>query len=214
MKRTCILQEFNFEISYKPAESIVVCDSLSRARPIHSLDSAESNPNENDPYFPFVPEPVNKILPKGSSLQDVISTEQANQQKSVNPGLIPHAMLLDNDSAYEGDTYLPQVKCSDISLKFAVRGKIQRKFLKPSGKVQSRRLATESRLSEDLSESDNERDEQTSASNSDATNSENAILLRLKRIMRRYILLKLPNILTHHILNKQAHKKYSQWILN
>ena len=101
-----ILQEFNFEIAHKPAESMVVCDSLSRARPIHSLESEESSPNENDPYFPFVPEPVNEILlPNGSSLQEVIcneQTEQSNQLKSVNHVLIPPtslSMQTDNDSA-------------------------------------------------------------------------------------------------------------------
>ena len=64
---------------------MVVCDSLSRAKPIHSVDSEESRPNENDPYFPYVPEPVNKIrLPNGSSLQEIICTEQPPAQQSVN----------------------------------------------------------------------------------------------------------------------------------
>ena len=124
-----ILQEFNFEISYKPAEAMIVCDSLSRAKPIHSVDSEESSPNENDPYFPYVPEPVNKIrLPNGSSLQEIICTEQPPAQQSVNHVLIQPSFLhklQDCDSAYDGDTDLPQVKRSKIKRKSAVRGKIQ-----------------------------------------------------------------------------------------
>ena len=132
-----ILQEFNFEISYKPAESMVVCDSLSRAKPVHSVDSAESSPNEEDPYFPFVPEPVNEILlPNGSSLQDMINTCPANQQQSVNHVLIPPTSvnsLLDNDPAYDGDTDLPQVKHCGVRRK-SDRGKTQRKIPRPSVK--------------------------------------------------------------------------------
>ena len=124
-----ILQEFNFEISYKPAEAMIVCDSLSRAKPIHSVDSEESSPNENDPYFPYVPEPVNKIrLPNGPSLQEIICTEQPPAQQSVNHVLIQPSFLhklQDCDSAYDGDTDLPQVKRSKIKRKSAVRGKIQ-----------------------------------------------------------------------------------------
>ncbi|MCG8077951.1 MAG: DDE-type integrase/transposase/recombinase, partial [Candidatus Thiodiazotropha taylori] len=168
-----ILQEFNFEISYKPAESMVVCDSLSRAKPVHSLDSAESSPNENDPYFPYVPEPANKIFfPNGSTLQDIISTEQSNQQKSVNNVLIPPTSLhmqLDNDSAYEGDTDLPQVKCSDTKRKYVARGKTQGKFHRVSGKVKSPRLATKPQSPENSQISDNEQNKQFSPGNSQNT---------------------------------------------
>ena len=126
-----ILQEFNFEILYKPTETMILCDSLSRAKPIHSVDSEESSPNENDPYFPYVPEPVNKIrLPNGSSLQEIICTEQPPEQQSVNHVLIQPSFLhklqdWSCDSAYDGDTDLPQVKRSKIKRKSAVRGKIQ-----------------------------------------------------------------------------------------
>ena len=111
---------------------MVVCDSLSRARPMHSVDSEESSPNENDPYFPNVPEPVIKIhLPNGSSLQEIICIEQPPAQHSVKHLLIQPSSfqtLQDCDSAYDGDTDLPQVKPSKIKRKSAVRGKIQTNF--------------------------------------------------------------------------------------
>ena len=54
------------------------------------LWTPQSSPNENDPYFPYVPEPVNKILlPNELVLQDIISTEKSTQQKSVNHVLTP-----------------------------------------------------------------------------------------------------------------------------
>ena len=95
---------------------MIVCDSLSRAKPIHSVDSEDSSPNENDPYFPYVPEPVNKIrLQNGSSMQEIICTEQPPAQQSVNHVLLQPSFLhklQDCDSAYDGDTDLPQVKRS------------------------------------------------------------------------------------------------------
>lgn len=153
-----ILQEFNFEISYKPAESMVVCDSLSRAHPVHSVDSAESSPNEIDPYFPFVPEQVNEImLPNGSNLQDMISTGQSNQQKSVNHVSIPPTSLRslhDNDSAYDGDTDLPQVKSRDSRRRSVPHGKTQGKLLRPFVKTQSHRHAANPQLLYSDAESD------------------------------------------------------------
>ena len=150
---------------------MVVCDSLSRARPVHSLDSAESSPNENDPYFPFVPEPANEILlPNGSSLQEVICTEQSNQLNSVNHILLPPTSLSmqpDIDSAYEGDTDLPKVKNVDNRYKSTGRGKIKRKIPK-----QSRRLATKSHISKGISENENECGKPMVVHNSDATNYE------------------------------------------
>ena len=163
-----ILQEFNFEISYKPAEAMVVCDSLSRAKPIHSV---ESSPNENDPYFPYVPETVNEIrLPNGSSLQEIICTEQPPAQQSVNHVLIqPSSLhtLQDCDSAYDGDTDLPQVNRSKIKRKSAVRGKIRKKVPTPARKV-SGRLATKAQISSNLSDGHNEHE----ASDSSVKNSE------------------------------------------
>lgn len=82
----CNFTSINFEILYKHAESMVVCDSLSR-RPVHTFDSTKSSPNENDPYFPYVLGPVNKILlPNESNLQEVICSK--NQLKRVNYALI------------------------------------------------------------------------------------------------------------------------------
>ena len=130
-----ILQEFNFEILYKPAETMIVCDSLSRVRPIHFVDFEESSPNENDPYFPYVPKPVHKIcLFYGSSLQEIICTDQPPAQQSVNHVLIqPSSLhsLQDCDLAYDGDTDLPSVKRSKIKRKSAVCGKYKIIFQRP-----------------------------------------------------------------------------------
>ena len=174
---------------------MVVCDSLSRARPIHSLDSEESSPNENEPYFPFVTEPVNEILlPNGSSLQEVIcneQTEQSNQLKSVNHVLIPPTSLSmqpDNDSAYEGDTDLPEVKNVDNRYKSTNRGKIQRKNPK-----KSLRLATKSYISEGISENENEHIESMAVHNSDSKNDENATIIKMTRTLLHNIV---PNRVT------------------
>ena len=77
-------------------------------------------------------------------------------------------MQLDSDSAYEGDTDLPQVKCSNTKQKYAARGKTQGKYLKVSGKVKSHRLATEPQSPENLPISDNEQDKQYSPGDSQA----------------------------------------------
>ena len=66
---------------------------------------------------------------------------------------------VDNDSADEGDTDLPQGKCSGIKQTSAVHVKTHGEFLKASGQVKSHRLGIEPRLSEDLSNGDKERAE-------------------------------------------------------
>ena len=57
-----VLQQFNFDIKYKPAAQMQVPDALSRVENAPLLDSnAEESLNENDPYFPYESEEVGKI---------------------------------------------------------------------------------------------------------------------------------------------------------
>ena len=150
---------------------MVVCYSLSRAKRLHSLDSAESSPIENDPYFSYVPEPANKIFFQMGPHCKTLLALNSQISRSVNHVLIPPTSLhmqLDSDSAYEGDNDLPQVKCSNTKQKYAARGKTQGKYLKVSGKVKSHRLATEPQSPENLPISDNEQDKQYSPGDSQA----------------------------------------------
>ena len=57
-----VLQQFNFDIKYKPAAQMQVPDALSRVENALLLDpNAEESLNENDPYFPYESEEVGKI---------------------------------------------------------------------------------------------------------------------------------------------------------
>lgn len=57
-----VLQQFNFDIKYKPAAQMQVPDALSRVENAPRLDpNAEDSLNENDPYFPYEQEEVGKI---------------------------------------------------------------------------------------------------------------------------------------------------------
>jgi hypothetical protein len=50
-----ILQAFDFEIQYKPAEQTIVPDSFSRCQSNAKSDPAVESPDETDPCFPYVP---------------------------------------------------------------------------------------------------------------------------------------------------------------
>jgi hypothetical protein len=57
-----VLQQFNFDIKYKPGAQMQVPDALSRVENAPLLDpNAEESLNENDPYFPYESEEVGKI---------------------------------------------------------------------------------------------------------------------------------------------------------
>ncbi|CAG2216635.1 unnamed protein product [Mytilus edulis] len=57
-----VLQQFNFDIKYKPAADMQVPDALSRVENAPLLDvNAEESLNENDPHFPYEVEEVGKI---------------------------------------------------------------------------------------------------------------------------------------------------------
>lgn len=62
-----ILQQFDFDIIYKPANQVTVPDALSRREPFP--DVLFSSPEEDDPYFQYVPEKSNQIRITDSSGQ-------------------------------------------------------------------------------------------------------------------------------------------------
>ena len=103
-----ILQEFNFEIRYRKADEMVVPDALSR---VHSQnDPSFSSPDEQDPFFPYVPENTGKItLPEGDTLQELLSCDKADKEvsgvKMVNRMSLQHGseIVLKSDSEYVYD---------------------------------------------------------------------------------------------------------------
>ena len=79
-----ILQEFDFEIRYKPADQMVVPDALSRCQQ-NSQIAAEPSPDESDPCFPYVKETHTGIkLPNGSSLGERLYNSDKDQNIYVN----------------------------------------------------------------------------------------------------------------------------------
>ena len=70
-----ILQQFDFDLQYKPAEEMQVADVLSRCHwntPQNLRDQVVS-PDEDDPYFPYVTEKTGQIkLPSGKTLADLL----------------------------------------------------------------------------------------------------------------------------------------------
>ena len=100
-----ILQEFNFEIQYKPAEQMIGPDSLSRCQPNAKSDPAGESPDETDPCFPYVPEHTGEItLPNGITLQELMKSTDKNVE--VNYVLVSHNndIVTHQESDYDGDT--------------------------------------------------------------------------------------------------------------
>ena len=77
-----ILQQYNFEIRYKPAAQMHVPDALSRC--IKSdFSGGDSSPAEDDIYFPYVEEKMGKI--------------------DINPIIIENGNFMDIDDSYTAD---------------------------------------------------------------------------------------------------------------
>lgn len=55
-----LLQQFNFEVRYKPGSKMQVADALSRCT-INTLCDEGESPQENDPYFPYENEEIGNI---------------------------------------------------------------------------------------------------------------------------------------------------------
>ncbi|CAC5421039.1 unnamed protein product [Mytilus coruscus] len=62
-----ILQQYNFEIQYKPATEMQVLDALSRCT--QETSTAFESPDENDPYFPYEPENTGQIIVPTGGIQ-------------------------------------------------------------------------------------------------------------------------------------------------
>jgi len=100
-----ILQKFNFEIQYKPAEQMIVPGSLSRCQPNAKSDPAVESPDETDSCFPYVPEHIGEItLPNGITLQELVKSTDNNAE--VNHVLVSHNndIVAHQESDYDGDT--------------------------------------------------------------------------------------------------------------
>lgn len=107
-----ILQQFSFEIKYKPAEQMQVADALSRCEN-EKADIVES-PTEDDPYFPYVRDKVSQItLPDGQNFADLIFRDQVNNVQVDNLFLplkgqfhpiAPKKVNLHTEIVYDGDT--------------------------------------------------------------------------------------------------------------
>ncbi|CAG2250219.1 unnamed protein product [Mytilus edulis] len=63
-----ILQQFNFELRYKPAKDMQVADALSRSTRLTSCEGIDS-PDQEDPFFPYVPEHVGDIQLEGKRVK-------------------------------------------------------------------------------------------------------------------------------------------------
>ena len=101
-----ILQSFNFESRYKKAEKTTVPDALSIA---HSqYDPSFSSLDEEDPYFPYVPDNKGKIpLPGGGTLQEFLSSDKAVQLvQFINHMALPQnaGICLQSDNNYDSDS--------------------------------------------------------------------------------------------------------------
>lgn len=55
-----LLQQFNFEVRYKPGSKMQIADALSRCT-INTLCDEGESPQENDPYFPYENEEIGNI---------------------------------------------------------------------------------------------------------------------------------------------------------
>lgn len=91
-----ILQQYNFEIRYKPAAQMQVPDALSRCMKSDASDGM-SSPEEADPYFPYITEQTGQI--------DIIDEQQPNI--SVN-----HIDTFTDLGGYAADTEEEPASCT------------------------------------------------------------------------------------------------------
>ena len=92
-----ILQQFSFEIRYKPAEQMKVADALSRCENPNNVDV--ESPAEDDPFFPYVEEPISEIkMPGGIEFANLFEIH-GNRDDNV------QAISLVNDSDSNFDPY-------------------------------------------------------------------------------------------------------------
>ncbi|GFO29703.1 retrovirus-related pol polyprotein from transposon [Plakobranchus ocellatus] len=82
-----ILQQFDFEIVYKPAVEMSVPDALSRCAPQNQPEHEKDSPSEHDPHFPYVHEKPSVInLPTGQTLSDVLNVSDSDVNNVIPNG--------------------------------------------------------------------------------------------------------------------------------
>ncbi|GFO36188.1 retrovirus-related pol polyprotein from transposon 17.6 [Plakobranchus ocellatus] len=82
-----ILQQFDFQIVYKPAAEMSVPDALSRCAPQNQPEHEIDSPSEHDPHFPYVHEKPSVInLPTGQTLRDVLNVSDSDVNNLIPNG--------------------------------------------------------------------------------------------------------------------------------
>ncbi|CAG2215884.1 unnamed protein product [Mytilus edulis] len=73
-----ILQQFNFELRYKPGKDMQVADALSRA-PDKSSTTGFESPDQLDPYFPYHTKNVGNIItPNGMPFTNLLCSDKSS----------------------------------------------------------------------------------------------------------------------------------------
>ena len=85
-----MLQQYNFEIRYKPASQIQVADALSRYPDTRFVENrADDSPDEQDPNFPYMEEVAGNIIFKQDEKTQFVPHDQINTirlQDECDPG--------------------------------------------------------------------------------------------------------------------------------
>ncbi|VDI46665.1 Hypothetical predicted protein [Mytilus galloprovincialis] len=109
-----ILQQFNFELRYKPGKDMQVADALSRAPNKLSTTGFES-PDQLDPYFPYHTENVGNIItPNGMPFTNLLCSDKSSDTDELQLNNIDILQNLfsrpvsefvkQTDFEYDGDT--------------------------------------------------------------------------------------------------------------
>ncbi|KAL5017800.1 hypothetical protein ScPMuIL_003522 [Solemya velum] len=97
-----ILQQFSFDLEYKPASQMTVADALSRCSP---PGQDVSSPNEDDPFFPYVPETTGDIsLPTGQNIADLLKRSDSDSDTFPVQCIQVCPLSVEDDQGYDGDT--------------------------------------------------------------------------------------------------------------
>ena len=74
-----VLQQYNFEIRYKPGSQMQVADALSRYPDTRFVDNrADDSPDEKDPYCPYMEEVAGNIIVKQNEKTQFVPHDQIN----------------------------------------------------------------------------------------------------------------------------------------
>ncbi|CAC5403350.1 unnamed protein product [Mytilus coruscus] len=97
-----ILQQFNFDLQYKPAEQMQVADALSRCT--RQNDEPVISPDEDDPFFPYVTERTGQIkLPSGRNLADFLHNSETESATVINVNNVNNIDIF-SECVYDADT--------------------------------------------------------------------------------------------------------------